>query len=86
MTSTRSSCCCRWSSTRSAARASWTSESFAYVSTKVVLPEAKAWADALIKEREAFWAGRGSRSRGAGSAGEASPRRSERVQDDYYSK
>lgn len=28
---------------------------FAYVSTKMALPEMRAWADELLKEREAFW-------------------------------
>lgn len=32
---------------------------FAYVATKVVLPEMKAWADELLQEREAFWGDKG---------------------------
>lgn len=31
---------------------------FAYVATNIVLPETKAWADELLKEREAFWGSR----------------------------
>lgn len=29
---------------------------FSWVATRIVLPEVKAWADELLKEREAFWA------------------------------
>ena len=30
---------------------------FAYVATKMVLPETKTWADEVLAEREAFWGG-----------------------------
>lgn len=30
---------------------------FTYVATKVVLPEMKAWADDVVREREEFWGG-----------------------------
>lgn len=30
---------------------------FSWVAQKIVLPEVKAWSDAIIEEREAFWSG-----------------------------
>lgn len=33
---------------------------FTYVATKLALPEMKAWADSILRERERFWAGQGS--------------------------
>lgn len=31
---------------------------FSWVSSRIVLPEVKAWSDEIIKEREEFWAGK----------------------------
>lgn len=56
---------------------------FAYVKTKIVLPEVIAWAEELIKEREAFWAGH---SHVRGDVGVDGGVRPETVgmQEDYY--
>lgn len=31
---------------------------FSWVATRIIMPEVKEWSDALLKEREEFWAGR----------------------------
>ncbi|CAH0025898.1 unnamed protein product [Clonostachys rhizophaga] len=56
---------------------------FAYVASKVVLPEMKAWADELLQEREQFWGStdhvRGERGFEGGVEGETV-----NGQNDYY--
>lgn len=58
---------------------------FAYVKTKIVLDEVNAWAEELMSEREAFWAGhahlRGEDGLAGGVTAEAKA-----MQDAYYSK
>lgn len=58
---------------------------FAYVATKFALPETKAWADAVLKEREQFW---GSMEHVHGEAGiEGGVKRlTKEQQDEYYNK
>ena len=58
---------------------------FAYVSTKVVLPETKAWADALLKEREAYWGSQSHVHGEQGVEGGVTTTKKE-MQDEYYSK
>jgi len=58
---------------------------FAYVATKMVIPETRAWADELLKEREVFW---GSKKHVHGEEGiqggvELETRKQ---QDEYYDK
>ncbi|KAK3687690.1 HD domain-containing protein [Podospora appendiculata] len=57
---------------------------FAYVKTKIVLDEVKAWADELIKDREAFWDGHSHVDGEAGVAGGVAPEKRS-MQDEYYS-
>lgn len=58
---------------------------FAYVATNMVLPETKAWAAELLKERENFW-GAQSHSRGEdGVDGGVEPKHKQML-DEYYSK
>lgn len=58
---------------------------FAYVSTKMVLPEMRAWADELLKERDEFW---GTTAHVHGEKGEEGGVESQRrgQQEDYYAK
>ena len=58
---------------------------FAYVATRVQLPEIKAWADDLLRERDAFW---GQRKHVHGESGVQGGVKEERTkqQDAYYSK
>jgi putative hydrolase of HD superfamily len=58
---------------------------FAYVKTKIVLDEVKAWAEELMKEREEFWAGQGHVKGEAGVEGGVKPD-TKAMQDAYYSK
>ncbi|KAH8880269.1 metal dependent phosphohydrolases with conserved 'HD [Thozetella sp. PMI_491] len=58
---------------------------FTYVSTVVVLPETKAWADDIIKEREAFWGAQAHVHGENGVQGGVSTDTRE-MQDDYYKK
>jgi putative hydrolases of HD superfamily len=58
---------------------------FAYVSTKMVLPETQEWAKDILKERENFWAGKGhvqGENRADGGVADAKVEQ----QDAYYSK
>jgi putative hydrolase of HD superfamily len=56
---------------------------FAYVATKVTLPEMKEWADELLKERDEFWKNKehvhGEKGMEGGVSAETS-----RGQDEYY--
>lgn len=58
---------------------------FAYVATKMVLPETKEWAAELLREREGFW---GAQNHVRGNEGVKGGVRTEtaQVQDEYYSK
>ncbi|OTB00397.1 hypothetical protein M426DRAFT_324344 [Hypoxylon sp. CI-4A] len=58
---------------------------FAYVATKVVLPETQEWAKDILKERDAFW---GSESHVHGEAGVRGgvKETTRQGQDEYYSK
>jgi len=56
---------------------------FAYVATKVVLPETQAWAKDILQEREAFWGSRGHVHGDAGVEGGVSVDLKQ-MQDDYY--
>ncbi|CAM1503106.1 Fc.00g078820.m01.CDS01 [Cosmosporella sp. VM-42] len=58
---------------------------FAYVATRVALPEMKVWADDVLKEREAFW---GEKKVIHGELGEVGGVESQRKgqQDEYYSR
>lgn len=58
---------------------------FAYVATKMVLPETRAWADEVLKEREAFWGGRQHIHGEAGVSGGVKAKTKDE-QDAYYSK
>ncbi|EGS21763.1 metal dependent phosphohydrolases with conserved 'HD' motif-containing protein [Thermochaetoides thermophila DSM 1495] len=58
---------------------------FAYVKTKIVLDEVKAWAEELMQEREEFWAGQAHIHGEQGVAGGVSPEK-KAMQDAYYSK
>ena len=58
---------------------------FAYVQTKIVLDEVKAWAAEIMQEREAFWAGQAHVHGEAGVEGGVAPE-SKAKQDAYYSK
>ncbi|KAJ4289445.1 hypothetical protein N0V88_006925 [Collariella sp. IMI 366227] len=58
---------------------------FAYVKTKIVLEEVKAWAEELMAEREEFWAGQAHVHGEAGVEGGVAPEKRE-MQDAYYSK
>lgn len=58
---------------------------FAYVSTKMVLPETQEWAKDILKEREIFWSGKGhvqGEQRANGGVDESKVEQ----QDAYYSK
>ncbi|KAK0671644.1 HD domain-containing protein [Cercophora samala] len=59
---------------------------FAYVKTRIVLPEIQAWAEDLFKEWNAYWVGhehvRG--DRGEESSGVSAQKKA--MQDDYYNK
>ncbi len=58
---------------------------FAYVKTKIVLPEVMEWAEELMREREAFWAGQ---PHVRGDVGVDGGVEAEKVamQSDYYAK
>ena len=58
---------------------------FAYVATKMVLPETQAWAQEVLKEREAFWSGQ---THVHGEAGVDGGVKQDKVQQQaaYYSK
>ncbi|KAK4099722.1 hypothetical protein N658DRAFT_498204 [Parathielavia hyrcaniae] len=58
---------------------------FAYVKTKVVLDEMKAWAEEIMKEREEFWAGQAHVHGEAGVEGGVAPEKAA-MQDAYYKK
>ena len=58
---------------------------FAYVATKVQLPEIKAWADDLLRERDAFWGHRQHVHGESGVQGGVGEERSKQ-QDAYYTK
>jgi putative hydrolase of HD superfamily len=58
---------------------------FAYVKTKIVLDEVKAWAEDVMKEREEFWAGQSHIHGEAGVDGGLSPETTA-MQEAYYSK
>ncbi|KAK0636961.1 HD domain-containing protein [Bombardia bombarda] len=56
---------------------------FAYVKTRIVLPEVQAWAKDLIAEREAFWDGHSHIDGSAGVEGGV-PAEKKEMQDEYY--
>ncbi|KAK4126498.1 hypothetical protein N657DRAFT_567408 [Parathielavia appendiculata] len=58
---------------------------FAYVKTKIVLDEVKAWAEEIMKEREEFWAGQAHVHGEAGVEGGVAPEKAA-MQDAYYRK
>ncbi|KAI0478624.1 HD domain-containing protein [Xylariaceae sp. FL0804] len=58
---------------------------FAYVATKVVLPETQEWAAEVLKEREAFWGSEG-HVHGESGVGGGVEAGTSRAQDAYYSK
>ncbi|TPX11765.1 uncharacterized protein E0L32_007502 [Thyridium curvatum] len=58
---------------------------FAYVATKMALPECKEWAAEVLREREEFWAGKDHVHGDAGTQGGVSAEHS-RMQDDYYNR
>jgi putative hydrolases of HD superfamily len=58
---------------------------FTYVSTKMVLPETKAWGAELLKEREAFWGGKEHVHGDAGVDGGLSESLSQQL-GEYYQK
>lgn len=58
---------------------------FAYVAKKIVLPETKEWAEDLLREREAFWAGKEHVHGERGVEGGVSEDHAQQ-QDKYYSK
>lgn len=51
---------------------------FTYVATKLVLPETKAWAGEIIRERDDFWAGRESQRKSDVAA------ETKKLSDQYY--
>ncbi|KZF25462.1 hypothetical protein L228DRAFT_280701 [Xylona heveae TC161] len=54
-------------------------QEFSYVATRIVLPEVKAWAEDILREREVFWEGIGRKHK----AGLSDKLKSQ--QDEYYS-
>ncbi|SPN98395.1 related to HD family hydrolase [Cephalotrichum gorgonifer] len=56
---------------------------FVYVSTKIELPEVKAWAAELLAERARFWKGQGGEVRGVKGSVAVGPKAQ---QDEYYSR
>ncbi|KAK0627540.1 metal dependent phosphohydrolases with conserved 'HD [Immersiella caudata] len=58
---------------------------FAYVKTKIVLPEVQSWAEEVIQEREAFWQGH-SHVRGDVGVDGGVPAEKKEMQDDYYNR
>lgn len=58
---------------------------FAYVATKIVLPETKKWAEEVLKERDEFW---GSQEHVHGEAGVGGGVKADKVekQEAYYNK
>jgi putative hydrolases of HD superfamily len=56
---------------------------FAYVTTKVSLPETKAWADKILKEREEFWVRKKLVHGEAGGERDALSQM-KKLQDEYY--
>lgn len=58
---------------------------FAYVSTKVVLPETQEWAKEILKEREEFWGAKGHVQGEQREAGGVANQKVE-MQNAYYSK
>ncbi|KAG5931275.1 hypothetical protein E4U53_001856 [Claviceps sorghi] len=59
---------------------------FAYVSGLMTLPETKAWADELMREREAFWADKRPASVGGGQDACELDKEKKRMQDEYYAR
>lgn len=58
---------------------------FAYVKTKIVLDEVKAWAEEIMKEREDFWAGQEHVHGEEGVEGGVNPEKAA-MQDAYYNR
>ncbi|KAH7324638.1 HD domain-containing protein [Stachybotrys elegans] len=58
---------------------------FAYVARKIVLPEVRAWADEVLKEREEFWGNVEHVHGEKGVEGGVAPE-TRKDQDDYYTK
>lgn len=58
---------------------------FAYVKTRIVLDEVKAWAEELIQEREKFWAGHAHVQGDKGVEGGVDVEK-KAMQDEYYSR
>ncbi|KEY66319.1 hypothetical protein S7711_02781 [Stachybotrys chartarum IBT 7711] len=58
---------------------------FAYVASKVVLPEVRKWADELLEEREKFW-GETEHVHGEKGVDGGVEIKTRKEQDDYYSK
>jgi putative hydrolases of HD superfamily len=58
---------------------------FAYVATKIKLPEVKSWADEIIREREAFWSGQTHIDGRHGVGGGVRPEH-QAMSDNYYDK
>ncbi|PKS07391.1 hypothetical protein jhhlp_005993 [Lomentospora prolificans] len=58
---------------------------FAYVATKITLPEVADWADQLLKEREQFWSERKHVQGNKGVTGGVGEER-KKQQDEYYTK
>lgn len=56
---------------------------FTYVATKVSLPETKAWAEEILKERDEVWGGKKLADGEAGEASSASLQ-IKKMQDQYY--
>ncbi|KAM7191320.1 HD family hydrolase [Naviculisporaceae sp. PSN 640] len=56
---------------------------FAYVKTRIVLPEVKVWAEELMKEREDFWAGQAHIHGDEGVQGGVTPEKLS-MQNAYY--
>lgn len=62
-------------------------QEFTHVRTRMTLPETKAWADELIREREAFWADeRNGDVDVEGDAKEGTDEMKARMQDEYYAR
>ncbi len=55
---------------------------FAYVATKMVLPETREWAADLLRERDAFWGSRDHVHGDLGTGGVSAEH--QHMQDDYY--
>ncbi|KAG5930298.1 hypothetical protein E4U42_002222 [Claviceps africana] len=59
---------------------------FAYVSGLMRLPETRAWADELMREREAFWADKRPAGVDDGRDARATDKEKKRMQDEYYAR